>query len=71
MSQDAILPILPRAPAKPDGKAPPIKTTKVVKKGKASAHNDIQVRPKSGQDQQQAQKRKPDPDDPHNIDLFV
>ncbi|MDO6684904.1 MULTISPECIES: hypothetical protein [unclassified Agarivorans] len=71
MSQDAILPILPRAPAKPDSKAPPIKTTKVVKKSKTAAQNDIQVRPKLSGEQQNNKSKKPDPDEQHNIDLFV
>ncbi|GGA93786.1 MULTISPECIES: hypothetical protein [Agarivorans] len=71
MSQDAILPIVPRPLAKPDGKTPPIKTTKVVKKGKVAEQNDVKVRPKHPSEQQNARKNKPDPDDPHDIDLFV
>ncbi|WP_432452802.1 MULTISPECIES: hypothetical protein [unclassified Agarivorans] len=70
MSQDAILPILPRPLAKPDGQKPPLRTTKVEKKSKLSAHNDIQVRPKS-QAVPSQHKKKPDEDEQHDIDLFV
>ncbi|MGY5453214.1 hypothetical protein ACVFI8_20060 [Agarivorans sp. MS3-6] len=71
MSQDAIIPILPRPLPAPDGKRPPLRTDKVVKKGKITGTNDIQVRPKSSHEHAQQKHKKPDPDEEHNIDLFV